>query len=92
MFRELAMGINSIGFCMSRGRATKHQSLKGGMIRWKSEYEYQDKSSILMRCRVMDLLEVKNFIPTEFVETETKWFYNELGIDDMYFQTETPEA
>jgi glutamate dehydrogenase len=42
--------------------------------------------------RVMDLVEHKNFIPAEFVETETKWFYQELGIDDMYFQTETPEA
>jgi glutamate dehydrogenase len=42
--------------------------------------------------RVMDSLEEKNFIPTEFVESETKWFYNELGIDDMYFQTETTEA
>ena len=40
----------------------------------------------------MDIIELKNFIPTEFVETETKWFYNELGIDDMYFQTETAEA
>lgn len=42
--------------------------------------------------RVMDIIELKNFIPTEFVETETKWFYEELGIDDMYFQTETAEA
>jgi glutamate dehydrogenase len=42
--------------------------------------------------RVMDVLEEKNFIPTEFVESETRWFYDELGIDDMYFQTETPQA
>ena len=42
--------------------------------------------------RVMDAVEVKSFIPTEFVENETKWFYNELGIDDMYFQTETVDA
>lgn len=40
----------------------------------------------------MDAVEEKNFIPGEFVETETKWFYNELGIDDMYFQTESVEA
>lgn len=43
-------------------------------------------------CRVMDLLEEKSFIPTEFVEAETKWFYEELGIDDMYFQTESVTA
>lgn len=42
--------------------------------------------------KVMDMLEEKNFIPLEFVESETNWFYNELGIDDMYFQTETVEA
>jgi glutamate dehydrogenase len=40
----------------------------------------------------MDELERKNFIPTEFVESETQWFYKELGIDDMYFSTETVEA
>jgi glutamate dehydrogenase len=42
--------------------------------------------------KVMDAVEVKNFIPSEFVETETKWFYDELGIDDMYFQTESVDA
>ncbi|KAL8783751.1 MAG: hypothetical protein Q9213_004432 [Squamulea squamosa] len=42
--------------------------------------------------QVMDQIEEKGFIPSEFVESETNWFYNELGIDDMYFQTETVEA
>ena len=41
---------------------------------------------------VMDQLEEKGFIPAEFVESETNWFYNGLGIDDMYFQTETVPA
>lgn len=40
----------------------------------------------------MDQIEEKGFIPQEFVENETKWFYNDLGIDDMYFETEHPEA
>jgi glutamate dehydrogenase len=40
----------------------------------------------------MDAVEVKNFIPSDFVESETKWFYDELGIDDMYFQTESVDA
>ncbi|KAK4548779.1 glutamate dehydrogenase (NADP(+)) gdh1 [Oleoguttula mirabilis] len=38
---------------------------------------------------VMDQVEEKGFIPGDLVENETKWFYNELGIDDMYFSTET---
>lgn len=42
--------------------------------------------------QVMDKLEETEFIPSEFVESETKWFYSELGIDDMYFQTETSDA
>jgi len=41
---------------------------------------------------VMDIIEDKGFLPTEFVATETEWFYNTLGIDDMYFSTETAEA
>ena len=38
----------------------------------------------------MDKIEAKGFLPPEFVETQ--WFYNELGIDDMYFSTETSDA
>ena len=41
---------------------------------------------------VMDKVEEKGFIPGDLVEDETKWFYSELGIDDMYFSTETVEA
>ncbi|RVX67354.1 NAD-specific glutamate dehydrogenase [Exophiala mesophila] len=41
---------------------------------------------------VMDIIEEKGFLPTEFVASETEWFYDTLGIDDMYFSTETPEA
>ncbi|KAI1625242.1 NAD-specific glutamate dehydrogenase [Exophiala viscosa] len=41
---------------------------------------------------VMDLIEEKGFLPTEFIASETEWFYNALGIDDMYFSTETGEA
>ena len=40
----------------------------------------------------MDSVEDKGFIPPDFVESETNWFYNELGIDDMYFQTESVDA
>ncbi|KAL2422033.1 NAD-specific glutamate dehydrogenase [Exophiala dermatitidis] len=41
---------------------------------------------------VMDLIEEKGFLPPEFIASETEWFYNALGIDDMYFATETVEA
>ena len=41
---------------------------------------------------VMDGVEAKGFMPPELVEDETRWFYDQLGIDDMYFATETVEA
>lgn len=41
---------------------------------------------------MMDQVEEKGFIPPDFVESETNWFYQELGIDDMYFSTESVEA
>lgn len=40
----------------------------------------------------MDLVEEKGFIPQDLVENEVSWFYDELGIDDMYFSTETVEV
>jgi glutamate dehydrogenase len=40
----------------------------------------------------MDQLEQKGFFPSDFVISETTWFYNMLGIDDTYFQTESVDA
>jgi len=31
---------------------------------------------------VSDAIDEMGFLPARFVDTETKWFYNELGIDD----------
>ncbi|KAJ5101501.1 hypothetical protein NUU61_003723 [Penicillium alfredii] len=42
--------------------------------------------------QVMDQLEAKGFFPSDFVVSETTWFYNMLGIDDTYFQTESVDA
>ncbi|KAH1301853.1 glutamate dehydrogenase (NADP(+)) gdh1 [Aspergillus fumigatus] len=42
--------------------------------------------------QVMDQLEEKGFFPSDFVVSETTWFYNMLGIDDTYFQTETVDS
>ncbi|KFY31050.1 hypothetical protein V493_01447 [Pseudogymnoascus sp. VKM F-4281 (FW-2241)] len=33
-----------------------------------------------------------SWIPKEHIDYQIEWFYNDLGIDDAYFQTETPEA
>ncbi|KAI8873321.1 NAD-dependent glutamate dehydrogenase [Ramicandelaber brevisporus] len=41
---------------------------------------------------VAAILSQKGFIPQELIETEINWFYNNLGIDDLYFATEPPET
>ncbi|KAF8455771.1 glutamate/leucine/phenylalanine/valine dehydrogenase [Kalaharituber pfeilii] len=41
---------------------------------------------------VMDALEAKGFIPSDLVESETQWFYSALGIDDLYFRSESVDS
>ena len=41
---------------------------------------------------VMNGVDERGFIPSELVEQETKWFYDSLGIDDMYFATESVDV
>ena len=43
--------------------------------------EGRSQSSFTNTAIVMDLLEAKEFIPTDFIESETNWFYTSLGID-----------
>ncbi|KAJ1915487.1 NAD-dependent glutamate dehydrogenase [Mycoemilia scoparia] len=33
-----------------------------------------------------------SFIPREKIDKEVNWFYNDLGLDDYYFMTESPET
>jgi glutamate dehydrogenase len=37
---------------------------------------------------VVTYIKSKGFIPSELVDNEVSWFYNNLGIDDMYFMLE----
>lgn len=37
----------------------------------------------------MDEIDRQGFIPEALIESETRWFYTNLGIDDSYFATET---
>ena len=38
------------------------------------------------------MIEAKGWIPTPLIDEQINWFYNELGIDDVYFQLENVEA
>lgn len=41
--------------------------------------------------QVLDLLDSTGFIPEAFIESETNWFYNCLGIDDVFFARASPQ-
>ncbi|KAG0665323.1 NAD-dependent glutamate dehydrogenase [Maudiozyma exigua] len=42
------------------------------------------------REQVVDLLDQQGFIPDDLIEQEVEWFYNSLGIDDLFFSKEQP--
>ncbi|TFK23414.1 glutamate dehydrogenase [Coprinopsis marcescibilis] len=50
------------------------------------------KEKAEQRAKVEHDLAAKGFIPRELVANEVNWFYNGLGIDDTYFQTESREV
>ncbi|CCF58634.1 hypothetical protein KAFR_0F00370 [Kazachstania africana CBS 2517] len=57
-----------------------------------SDYHVFDYSAKdLQREQVIDLLDQQGFIPDELIEYEVNWFYNSLGIDDLFFSKEKPE-
>lgn len=41
--------------------------------------------------QVLDVLDSTGFIPESLIESETKWFYESLGIDDVFFARSSPE-
>ncbi|PHH83436.1 hypothetical protein CDD82_1090 [Ophiocordyceps australis] len=44
-----------------------------------------------MKC-VKDVILQAGWIPESLVEDQIRWFYEQLGIDDVYFHIETPEV
>ncbi|EGV61771.1 hypothetical protein CANTEDRAFT_115216, partial [Yamadazyma tenuis ATCC 10573] len=42
--------------------------------------------------QVLDILDNTGFIPEPLIESETKWFYESLGIDDVFFARESAEG
>ncbi|KAL3229247.1 NAD-specific glutamate dehydrogenase [Nakaseomyces bracarensis] len=52
-------------------------------------FEFPGKEQ--QREQVLDLLDQQGFIPDDLIEQEVDWFYNSLGIDDLFFSRETPQ-
>lgn len=46
----------------------------------------------LQREQVIDLLDQQGFVPDDLIESEVDWFYRSLGIDDLFFASETPAS
>lgn len=42
--------------------------------------------------QVLDILDDTGFIPEPLIEAEAKWFYELLGIDDVFFAKELPQG
>jgi glutamate dehydrogenase len=42
--------------------------------------------------KVLDLIDKFGFIPENLIESEARWFYESLGIDDLYFERETVDG
>ncbi|KAJ2693785.1 NAD-dependent glutamate dehydrogenase [Coemansia spiralis] len=42
------------------------------------------------RAQVCAILEKEDCIPRHVIDTEVEWFYDVLGLDDMYFMLENP--
>ena len=42
-----------------------------------------------MLSSVVEKIEQSGFVPSQFIDDEVEWFYTRLGIDDVYFRSET---
>ncbi|KAL1871445.1 hypothetical protein VTK73DRAFT_2053 [Phialemonium thermophilum] len=50
------------------------------------------KGKIEQMKQVKEEIQSQGWIPSHLVESQIAWFYNELGIDDVYFQMESPSV
>ncbi|OMH86312.1 NAD-specific glutamate dehydrogenase [Zancudomyces culisetae] len=44
------------------------------------------------KTEVISILEKQGYIPDQLIKSEVEWFYESLGINDMYFETEDPSS
>lgn len=57
-----------------------------------SDYHVFDFPGLdLQREQVVDLLDQQGFIPDDLIEQEVNWFYESLGIDDLFFSKQSAD-
>jgi glutamate dehydrogenase len=47
---------------------------------------------MFLRLMLIVIASSQGFIPRELIANEVNWFYSQLGIDDTYFQNESPSV
>ncbi|GAV48114.1 hypothetical protein ZYGR_0I04110 [Zygosaccharomyces rouxii] len=58
-----------------------------------SDYHVFDFPGIdLQKEQVIDILDQQGFIPDDLIEQEVAWFYDSLGIDDLFFAKQNAET
>ncbi|KAL5319815.1 hypothetical protein ACEPPN_012873 [Leptodophora sp. 'Broadleaf-Isolate-01'] len=71
------------------GNGNGHRVLRSATVGYVAP-EFKGKQAQMVQ--VKGKLEESKWIPTSLIEEQIAWFYNELGIDDVYFQMETVDA
>ncbi|PQE30774.1 hypothetical protein CJF32_00005985 [Rutstroemia sp. NJR-2017a WRK4] len=71
------------------GNGNGHRVLRSATVGYVAP-EFKGKKAQMSQVR--EQIKAAKWIPEELIDAQLEWFYNELGIDDVYFQTESVEA
>ncbi|KAK4456238.1 Glutamate/Leucine/Phenylalanine/Valine dehydrogenase-domain-containing protein [Podospora aff. communis PSN243] len=74
---------------MAKVNGNGHRVLRSATVGYVSP-EFKGKAEQMKQ--VQEYIAKCGWIPQSLIEEQTAWFYNDLGIDDVYFQLESTEA
>jgi glutamate dehydrogenase len=74
---------------LSRGNSNGHRILRSATVGYVAP-EFTGKVEQMKA--VKDIILGGGWIPESLIEDQIRWFYEQLGIDDVYFHIETPEV
>lgn len=74
---------------MAKVNGNGHRVLRSATVGYVAP-EFKGKTDQMKQVR--DYIAKCGWIPESLIDQQVSWFYNELGIDDVYFQLETVEV
>jgi len=74
---------------MSKVNGNGHRVLRSATVGYIAP-EFKGKQEQMKQVR--EAIMKHGWIPESLVDNQISWFYNELGIDDVYFQAENPDV